>query len=196
MKRSIILRNGIFALACTLVALSLAAWFIWDSFGKRQVDLYNYPLEYGEIVSECSAEFGVPCEMIYAVIHTESNFESDAVSRVGAKGLMQIIDETNEWIAFRMSEEPMPERLFEPAFNIRRGTWLLSYTYNKYGSWEVALAAYNAGIGRVNGWLQNDEYSSDGVTLDYIPYGETREYVKRVSEAAEKYRELYFENNN
>ncbi len=185
----------------TVVAVSiiatvlLAVWFFWDSFAKEQLELQRHPIEYSDIVAACSAEFGVPEEMIYAVIHTESNFDPEAVSRAGAKGLMQIVEPTNEWIAFRMGEEPMNERLFEPEFSIRRGTWLLSYTYNKYGSWEVALAAYNAGIGNANKWLENPDYSSDAVTLDVIPFAETREYIKRVMEAAEKYRELYFENN-
>lgn len=194
MRRSTILRKVVTALSVCAVIL-LAVWFIWDSMISEQLELQSYPVLYSDIVATCADEFGVPEEMIFAVIHTESNFASDAVSRVGAKGLMQIVDETNEWIAFRLGEEPMNERLFEPAFNIRRGTWYLSYAYSKYGSWEVALAAYNAGIGNANKWLENPNYSSDGVTLDVIPFGETREYVKRVMEAAEKYRRLYFENN-
>ncbi len=194
MRRSIILRNALTAVSIIAVA-ALSVWYLWDTLGKEQLELQRHPIEYGDIVAACSAEFGVPEEMIFAVIHTESNFDPEAVSRAGAKGLMQIVEPTNEWIAFRMGEEPMNERLFEPEFSIRRGTWLLAYTYDKYGSWEVALAAYNAGIGNANKWLQNPDYSSDGVTLDVIPFGETREYVKRVLEAAEKYRRLYFENN-
>ena len=194
MRRSTILHSAIAVLGVT-ITLSLAMWFVWDSFAGEQVELQRHPIEYADIVAACSDEFGVPQEMIFAVIHTESNFDPEAVSRAGAKGLMQIVEPTNEWIAFRLGEEPMNERLFEPEFSIRRGTWLLAYTYNKYGSWEVALAAYNAGIGNANKWLENPSYSSDGVTLDVIPFGETREYVKRVLETAEKYRQLYFENN-
>ena len=67
--------------------------------------------------------------------------------------------------------------------------------YKKYGTWEVALAAYNAGIGRVNGWLSNPEYSDDGKTLSAIPIKETREYVVKVMAAADKYRELYFDSD-
>ena len=131
--------------------------------------------------------------MVYAVIHTESSFKEDAVSRVGAKGLMQIIDETNEWIALLKGEDVMAERIFEPEVNIDRGTWLLAYLYREFGAWEEALAAYNAGIGRVRGWLEDTNISADGVTLDRIPFDETSAYVTRVLKAAEKYRELYFE---
>ncbi len=182
-----------FILIAALIAL--AVWLFWDSFFHEQVDLYQYPIKYSELIEKYAAEHGVPREMVYAVVHTESRFTPDAISHAGAKGLMQLIDETNEWIAFVRREEVMPERMLEPEFNIDRGTWLLSYLYNEFGAWEEALAAYNAGIGRVKGWLADEKYSSDGTTLHTIPFAETKEYVKRVMIAAEKYRELYFENN-
>lgn len=170
-----------------------ALFLIWDGFLREQIELYRYPIKYSKIVEECADEYGVPSEIVYAVIRTESSFNKDAVSHVGAKGLMQIIDDTNEWIAFVTGEEIMADRIFEPALNIKRGTWLLSYLYREFGAWEEALAAYNAGIGRVRGWLEDPDISADGVTLDRIPYNETREYVRIVIESAEKYRELYFD---
>ncbi len=154
--------------------------------------MYLYPIKYSEIVERCSDEYGVPSEIIYAVIHTESAFEASATSHAGAKGLMQLMDETNTWIAEVKGEEAYSERLYEPALNIERGTWLLSYLYRQFGTWHEALAAYNAGYGRVSGWLKNSEYSLDGKRLTVIPINETREYVKRAEAAAEKYRELYF----
>ncbi len=192
MKRLTIFPKSIAVIAAFAVVW-LAAWLVWDTVGREQAERQRYQLEYSDIVAACADEFDVPQEMIFAVIHTESNFDPEAVSRAGAKGLMQIVDPTNDWIALHLGEEPMPQRLFEPAFNIRRGTWLLSYTFNKYGSWEVALAAYNAGIGNANKWLANPDYSSDGKMLDVIPFYETREYVSRVMAAAEKYRKLYFD---
>ncbi len=168
-------------------------FLVWDGFLREQVELYRYPIKYSEIVESYADEYGVPSEIVYAVIRTESSFHENAVSHVGAKGLMQIIDDTNEWIAFVMGEEVMAERIFEPALNIKRGTWLLSYLYKEFGAWREAFAAYNAGIGRVHGWLDDPDISADGVTLDRIPYDETREYVRIVSESAEKYRKLYFD---
>lgn len=155
--------------------------------------MYLYPVKYSEIVEKCADEYGVPSEIIYAVIHTESGFEASATSRAGAKGLMQLMDDTNTWIAEVKGEEALSERLYEPAVNIERGTWLLAHLYRQFGTWREAFAAYNAGYGRVTNWLSDNAYSSDGKTLDEIPIKETREYVERVCEAAEKYRELYFE---
>ncbi len=183
-------------LICFILAAAVAvsaALLLWNGFLREQVELYLYPIKYTEIVEACAREYDVPSEMVYAVIHTESSFKEDAVSRVGAKGLMQLIDETNEWIAFVKGEDVMSERIFEPAINIDRGTWLLAYLYREFGAWDEALAAYNAGIGRVRGWLDDSGISADGVTLDRIPFEETAAYVKKVTEAAEKYRKLYFE---
>lgn len=182
-----------FKLLLIAALLALGAWLLWDAMLSEQVDLSRYPIKYSQIIESAAEEYEVPKEIVYAIVHTESAFDPEAVSRVGAKGLMQIIDDTNDWIALKLGEEAMPHRLFEPEFNVRRGTWLLSYLYNEFGSWEIAFAAYNAGYGRVRSWLADTAYSSDGVTLDYIPFAETREYVKRASVAAEKYRELYFE---
>ena len=186
------MRKFIYLILTAAIVVS-AALILWNGFLREQVELYLYPIKYTEIVEACAREYDVPSEMVYAVIHTESSFNEDAVSRVGAKGLMQIIDETNEWIALVKGEDVMSERIFEPEINIDRGTWLLSYLYREFGAWEEALAAYNAGIGRVRTWLEDPEISADGVTLDRIPFGETAEYVSKVIKAAEKYRELYFE---
>ena len=183
----------IFVIIAAVIIIGSVAAFTFVDFLYEQMDLQRYPIKYSEIVERCAREYGVPREMVFAVIHTESNFKEDAVSRVGAKGLMQIIDETNEWIAFRIGEDVMAQRIFEPSVNIKRGTWLLSYLYGEFGAWEEALAAYNAGVGRVRSWLDDPEISPDGIKLDCIPFDETALYVERVMKAAEKYRELYFE---
>ena len=105
---------------------------------------------------------------------------------------MQLTDDTNEWTAMILREELESERIFEPEMNIRRGCCLLSYLLKEFGSVETALAAYNAGIGRVRNWLKMEEYSKNGITLDEIPITETRNYVKKVTSARDKYKELYF----
>lgn len=172
--------------------LTGAVYLLWNGFLREQYEMYRYPIKYSETVERCADEYGVPSEIVYAVIHTESGFEASATSRVGAKGLMQLMDETNAWIAEVKGEETLSERIYEPSLNIERGTWLLAYLYRQFGGWNEALAAYNAGYGRVSGWLKSAEYSADGKTLSVIPLNETNEYVKRVNIAAEKYRELYF----
>ena len=177
-----------------LAVIALAGILVWNGLLSEQLSLRRHPIAFSEHVEAAAREFDVPSEIIYAVIKTESNFKPEAVSRVGAKGLMQLMDSTNEWIAGVIGEEVMAERVFEPEINIRRGTWLLAYLYRQLGSWREAIAAYNAGIGRVLSWLEDPACSPDGKTLAEIPIDETRAYVERVTEAISMYRTLYFEN--
>ena len=132
-------------------------------------------------VYTASAEFGVPVAMILAVIRTESDFRPDAVSDAGAKGLMQLMPQTFLWLCEELNETQENERITDPWINIRYGTYYLSYLYEKFGSWRVALAAYNAGEGRVTEWLADPTLTSDG-TLRRIPYPETAAYVKKTLE--------------
>ncbi len=175
--------------------LLLAAYLIWRGFISEALERRLYPLYYTDVVEASADEFGVPPELVYAVILTESSFDPDAVSSAGAKGLMQLTDDTNEWVAWRLGEEAEPSRIFEPGLNIRRGCYLLSYLYERFGGWNEALAAYNAGVGRVDGWLDDLLYSSDQKTLivDKLPIEETRSYIAKVLKSAEKYKKLYFE---
>ena len=78
-----------------------------------------------------------------------------------------------------------------PEINILIGCWYLNKLINQYDNVETALAAYNAGSGNVSRWLADDEYSSDGIRLDYIPYKKTRNYVKKVQQAKKIYEYLY-----
>ncbi len=173
--------------------IALFCYIAWVGVIKEQVELRRYPLKYTDLVEKYAVEYGLPPELIYAVIKTESNFNEKAVSRVGAKGLMQLMDDTNEWVASLLRENVHKDDYFHPETNIRRGVYLLSYLMRQFKSTKSAVAAYNAGIGRVSGWLKNPEYSQDGVTLSHIPIGETDAYVKRVLETMIKYKELYFE---
>lgn len=178
--------------------LLLAAYLIWRGFISEAIERRLYPLYYTDVVEASADEFGLPPELVYAVILTESSFDADAVSSAGAKGLMQLTDDTNEWVAWRLGEEAEPSRIFEPGLNIRRGCYLLSYLYERFGGWNEALAAYNAGVGRVDGWLNDILYSTDQKTLivDKLPIEETRSYIIKVLNSAEKYKKLYFEENS
>ena len=73
------------------------------------------------------------------------------------------------------------------------GCFYLNYLISHYKNTDVALAAYNAGMGNVNKWLSSEEYSVDGEKLSYIPYKETREYIKKVNKYQQKYKDLYSE---
>lgn len=185
--------RSVISVLIAIAVLLTAAFAVWRLLIAPQVELYMYPLGYTELVERYSKENGLPSELVYAVILTESSFHEDALSSAGAKGLMQLTDDTSEWVAMLLGEEPRPDDIYEPELNIRRGCRLLAYLYAEFGGWEEALAAYNAGIGRVRGWLENPELSEGGrLICESIPIAETRAYVERVLKAADKYRSLYF----
>ena len=158
--------------------------------------IYQKPREYAGYVETYSAEFGVPADLVWSVMKTESGFDSSAVSYKGAVGLMQMMPSTFEWLTDDILREYLGVgMLYDPETNIKYCTYYLSRLYNRFGDWDTALAAYNGGEGNVSEWLEDKRYSDDGKRLktDKIPeeFSETRNYVKKVNKALEKYKELY-----
>ncbi len=149
----------------------------------------THPLLYEEYIEKYSDEYSVPKEIVYAVINTESSFDSSALSGAGAMGLMQITKETFWWLLSKNGEDIPTDKLYDPETNIKYGTYFLSILYEEFGSWDTAYAAYNAGRSRVNSWLSDNEITKDGKLVN-IPYPETAQYVKRVSKNVTEYRKL------
>ena len=106
-------------------------------------------------------------------------------------GLMQLTQGTFDWVASLYPLEDPAASVYDPQANIHCGCALLRLLLDQYGSLDVALAAYNAGMGNVSQWLESGEYSHDGETLHTIPYPETDAYVKKVRRAYEIYQSLY-----
>lgn len=171
---------------------------------KRRFEKLNLPkeeLEYLEDIKLASQEFGVDENFILAMIKVESDFDVDAVSRAGAMGLMQIMPDTYESeikneLGLQIAAH---NALLEPYINIRSGTYYIAHLLEHCDDVVSALAAYNAGIGKVGQWLADSTYSqerTDGkegrvLISENIPYSETRKYVSRVMYYYEKYTELY-----
>ena len=159
---------------------------------SKLLEHWAYPTDYSEIVEQKSGEYGVPVSVVYAVIRTESGFDPNAESKVGARGLMQITKDAFEWIDYyRGATGAGWNDMYVPETNIDYGVWLLSYNYSKFGDWETVYAAYNAGFNAVAKWLENPEYSSDGRTLHTIPYEETSNYREKVSAYRKGYQSVY-----
>ncbi len=154
---------------------------------------YILPIKYSEFVEKYSREYDIDKYLVYAVIYTESKFKDSALSHKEAKGLMQITESTGAWAAEKMGIEGFEtEDLYEPETNIRIGCWYLRELLNQFeGVDETALAAYNAGNGKVSEWLGNADYSKDGKKLDKIPYEETLKYVKKVDFIKKLYVYIY-----
>ena len=141
---------------------------------------YFFPSTYSSVAEKCAEKYGVDKSLVMAIIKAESNFNKDAVSGKGAKGLMQVMDETGQWCAAQMQTD-QPD-LFDAKTNIETGTFYFSYLLKKYdGNEKNAVAAYNAGHGNVDKWLSDTSCSLNGKNLDNIPFEETEKYVKKVS---------------
>ena len=154
--------------------------------------VYEHPIEYSKYVERYSREFGLDKYLVYAIIKTESGYDSRSVSNVGARGLMQIMEDSFDWIKFKLGDEDTQySDMFDPEQNIRYGCYLMGYLYDEFGNVEAAAAAYHAGRGAVNSWLEDPAYSSDGLHLDVIPISDTAHYVNKITKALKTYKELY-----
>ena len=152
---------------------------------------YTHPIKYEQYVTQYAAEYGIDKYLVYAVIKTESGYDPAAVSNVGARGLMQIMEPTFEWIKYKLGdEETKYYDMFDPETNIRYGCFLLGYLYAEFGNVQATMAAYHAGRGQVNEWLVDKSISSDGRTLDYIPISDTAHYVDKIINSISIYKEL------
>ncbi len=180
-----------------VLAIAIVFGFLFDIvLTQIEYKIYPKPEEYREFVKKYSSEYGVSEELIYAVIKTESGFDSSAVSVKGAVGLMQIMPETFTWLTDDILHEYLDEgMLYDPETNIKYGTYYLSRLHGRFGDWNTAIAAYNGGEGNVSEWLSNPNYSNDGIKLEInrIPksFSETKNYVNKVNKYLEKYRDLY-----
>ena len=118
--------------------------------------------------------------LILAVIKAESNFNANAISEKGAKGLMQITDKTFAYVSEKFELGYDSEDVFDTAKNIRVGVLYLDYLNKKYRDITVMLCAYNAGEGNVDDWLKDERYSHDKRALYYIPFPETEKYIRKI----------------
>lgn len=145
------------------------------------------PLAHEDIIESYADMYQIDPYFILAIIRTESGFDEKAISPKNAKGLMQLTDQTATWAAQELGIEEGFD-VFDPQTNIALGSWYLSYLNKKYqGENDKILAGYNAGVGNVAKWLEDERYSSDGENLDLIPFKETEQFIKRVN----RYKWLY-----
>ena len=156
----------------------------------RGIKSLIYPLDYQEIVIEYSAANNLEPAFVMAIIKVESNFVEDAHSGK-ASGLMQLTDETGAWVGRRLGMDVEEIDRMNPDDNIRLGCHYIRYLIDYYnGEVDVALAAYNGGMGNVNRWLRDKRYSEDGKTLSEIPFDETKNYVNKVNKETVRYKKI------
>ena len=172
-----------------LVGLTLLVCFCILNISNFYLKKVVYPLHYKEQVFKYADNYGLDRSLVFAVIKTESAFDKNAVSKVGAVGLMQITNSTAKYIAQNLGEQEFS--LTDPETNIKFGCYYIKHLYIKFRDMETALVAYNAGEGNVSKWLNDKNFSDDGKRLKNIPFKESREYITKIKENAKKYNKLY-----
>jgi soluble lytic murein transglycosylase len=151
-----------------------------------------YPRPYSATVEAVAAEFDLDPLLLWAVMREESRYDPEALSYVGARGLMQVMPPTQDWIAEQWGEEIPPGAAFNPETNVRMGAWFLRFLFDYFeDDLELTLAAYNGGAGSVDIWLDDPRVSNRDDFLRWIGYGETREYLSKVGLSYQVYQELY-----
>lgn len=149
-----------------------------------------YPLRYENEITTSASAHGVDPYLVAAVIRSESSWDPEASSHQGARGLMQLMPETaQDMVAKGLvdGKRYSCENLEDPAINIEYGCAYLSYLMTYFnGATDRAIAAYNAGMGNVDGWAKQDELLHNAIT-----FPETQAYLVRVNMAKARYQELY-----
>lgn len=148
-------------------------------------------MKYSDEIYTYSKEYNVNPALVASIINVESGYNEKAVSSKGAEGLMQVLPSTGEWLAGKIKEEYYDGILLEGEFNIKIGTYYLGYLLEQFGDEKLAVCAYNAGQTNVKKWLANSDYSSDGKSLEKIPFLETENYLKKVNKNYHYYKNRY-----
>ncbi len=154
----------------------------------------TYPRDFYDEVDYWAGAYKLDENLIFAAIYTESGFDAEAISDAGAIGLMQMTNDTFDWVKSKIArDEPLVfEDLYTPDVSIRFGTYFYAYCMEKYGEdVSTAAAAYHSGMGTVDELLADSTYSEDGITLLEFPYPQMSNYVYKINENYAHYQELY-----
>lgn len=155
-----------------------------------------YPMVYRDLIEQYAEENNLRPAYVAAIILNESSYRTDAESSVGARGLMQLMPDTAEWIAGKLDVENYSfAMMYDAETNLRFGTWYLGYLGKLFqGDPTLVACAFHAGQGEVRGWLSDPSLSEDGVTLklENLSDGPTKSYAGRVTRDYGIYQALYF----
>lgn len=201
---------------CFLVLLGLlAAYWLMQAYltteeAKRiaahQAMLENYHITeqadgsmrvtWQEEIERYAAQYNLQPAFVTAIIRNESSFRTEAESSVGARGLMQLMPDTAQWIAGKLGDKAYSfDRMYDAETNIRYGCWYLGYLSKLFhGDAELVSGAYHAGQTTITSWLSDQAKSPDGVHLDLgnLPDGPTKQYIGRVTQSYGIYQSLLY----
>lgn len=152
---------------------------------------YCYPMKYKAEITSLSKQYNVSPAIVASVANVESGFNQAAVSNKGAIGIMQLMPSTAKWLAEKAGVEYSEEGLKNAEYNLTLGSFYLSFLIKMFGDEKVAICAYNAGQGNVSTWLSDERYSKDRKTLIEIPFEETKNYLFKVLNNYNYYKNKY-----
>jgi soluble lytic murein transglycosylase len=152
-----------------------------------------FPIPYRADLEKYSKQNGLDPFLMAALIRQESEFNPKVISPANARGLTQIMPATGRELSRRLKVQPYSTaRLFQPTVNLQLGTFYLkSMVDHLDGKWEVALAAYNAGLTRAHAWMSWGDFREPAEFIETVPFTETRNYIQTVLRNADVYRRLY-----
>jgi soluble lytic murein transglycosylase len=191
-RRRALLRRLTWLAVAIVVSAAVVAAIVAPGVDKAVQEI-ALPLRHEDIIRQQAADKGLDPALIAGVIYTESRFR-DQTSHAGAKGLMQLLPSTADDIARKSGGTAFVQGdLADPQVNISYGTYYLRYLLKRYGGNTVlAIAAYNAGEGRVDQWVFDARHRGEDFDhARHIPFPETRHYVQQVLEMRGRYRERY-----
>lgn len=144
-----------------------------------QLDI-RYPLAYQDDIQANASLYHVDPAWLYALVRQESWFSPVARSSAGARGLMQLMPATANWVAHRIDmQNYTSDQITDPATNLKLGSFYLSHLAILLGDPVLATAAYNSGPNRVRHWLTTAPQEGD-LFIETIPVNETRDYVENI----------------
>lgn len=174
-----------------ILTLFIIMIFLFQRFNiyEKILRIY-YPDTYSEYVDKYSEKYNVEKQWIFALIKAESNFKKDSISQSGAIGLMQLMEKTAVEVSNEIGIEELD--LNNADTNIELGTKYFANLVKYYnGNYNLAITAYNAGIGTVARWISEGIIKPDGTNIENIPYKETNNYVRKILKNYRMYKELY-----
>lgn len=148
-------------------------------------------INYQEEIYEYSEKYNVDPLLTASIIKVESDYNKDAKSNQGAQGLMQLLDETASHTADLTDKEFYPDKLSDVEYNLDLGIAYYDYLYRYYNNRDLALAAYNGGVGNVDKWIDEGLIDPVDPNTQNIPFEETRQYVTKIDANYDVYKKFY-----
>ena len=178
-----------------LLLILIMLFGIYKGFNiENKILIHFYPKKYEEYVYKYSKELNIDPMLTFAIIKTESNFKENIVSRSGAIGLMQLMEETAKEQATKIDMNYNSETLYNPEDNIKLGLYYFDTLFSYFNeNYILAFVAYNAGLGNTKKWINEGILKENGEGAENIPFTETNMYVRKIVRNYKIYSELYKE---